>query len=201
MLSAYEKMKNRRTPLSTPLASHGRKSNRQKLIRLCRGAMIAALYVALTYFAAALGLSSGAIQVRFSEALCILPLFMPEAVVGLWIGCMIANILTACVIWDIIFGSLATLIGALGAYFIGKWVRRADALGYKAQGIVARVLLPLPTVVSNGLIVPAVLRYAYGVEDPIYFLVITVTVGEILSAWLLGLLLLFPLEKSKSAFM
>ena len=201
MLSAYEKMKNRKTPPSYLSTTRGRKSSRRKLIGLCRGAMIAALYVALTYFAAALGLSSGAIQVRFSEALCILPMFMPEAVVGRWIGCMIANILTACVLWDIIFGSLATLIGALGAYFIGKWARRADTLGHRAQGIAARVLLPLPTVISNGLIVPAVLRYAYGVEDPIYFLVITVTVGEILSAWLLGLLLLFPLEKSKSAFM
>ena len=83
-----------------------------------RGALIAAIYVALTAIASAVGLSSGAIQFRISEALCILPIFMPEAVPGLFIGCLISNVLSGCVVWDVIFGSLATLIGASLYYLL-----------------------------------------------------------------------------------
>ena len=67
---------------------------------LTRGAMIAALYVALTYLASALGLASGVIQFRISEALCILPIFMPEAIAGLFVGCLLSNIFTGCLLWD-----------------------------------------------------------------------------------------------------
>ena len=82
---------------------------------LTRGALVAALYVALTYFATLLGLSSGVIQFRFSEALCILPIFIPEAVLGLTVGCLISNIIAGAVLWDVVFGTLATFIGALFA--------------------------------------------------------------------------------------
>ena len=86
--------------------------------QLTRGAMIAALYVVLTYISFLCGLSSGAIQVRISEALCVLPAFFPEAIPALFIGCALANLLTGSILWDIIFGSLATLIGAFGAYLL-----------------------------------------------------------------------------------
>ena len=82
---------------------------------LTRGAMIAALYVALTYLSSLVGLASGAIQFRLSEMLCILPILLPEATLGLTLGCAIANLLTSGVIWDVIFGTLATFIGAVGA--------------------------------------------------------------------------------------
>lgn len=82
--------------------------------------MIAALYVVLTYITNLLGLASGTIQVRFSEALCILPVFTPAAIPGLFIGCLISNLITGGIIWDIIFGSIATLLGALGTYFLRK---------------------------------------------------------------------------------
>ena len=78
-----------------------------------QAAVIAALYVVLTLLANALGLSSYSIQVRFSEALCILPFFTPAAIPGLWIGCLTANLMTGAIIWDIVFGSIATLIGCL----------------------------------------------------------------------------------------
>ena len=81
---------------------------------MVQAAIIAALYVVLTFVANALGLASHTIQVRFSEALCILPFFTPAAIPGLWIGCLIANLATGAVIWDIIFGSIATLLGAIG---------------------------------------------------------------------------------------
>ena len=115
---------------------------KEKTLQLTRAALIAALYVILTFLAQLFGLASGAIQFRLSEALTCMPLFYKEAVPGLWIGCILANILTGCALWDIVFGSLATLLGALGTYYIG---RKKPALG------------PVFPILSNMLIVPAVL--------------------------------------------
>lgn len=134
--------------------------------KLTRGALIAALYVGLTYVSTIFGLSSGAIQFRISEALCILPIFMPEAIPGLFIGCILANILSGCVLWDIIFCSIATLIGAYVAYMLRnlptkfKWVAT------------------LPNMIANMVIVPFVLMYAYGVEDGYFLLALSVGIGE-----------------------
>ena len=114
---------------------------------ITQAAIIAALYVVLTLFANALGLAKFAVQVRFSEALCVLPFFTPAAVPGLYVGCLIANIITGAGIWDILFGSLATLIGAVGTYLLRK----------------RRVLMTLPPVVANMLIIPFILRYGYGI--------------------------------------
>ena len=140
--------------------------------------MIAALYVVLTYLANALGLANYAIQVRFSEALTILPYFTPAAIPGLFIGCLLSNILTGCAIPDIIFGSLATLIGAVFTRKLRKY----------------KWLAPVPPIVANALIVPFVLLYAYGIR-PLWLSFITVTIGEIISCGVLGMLLLFSLQK------
>ena len=140
------------------------------LLRLTRAALIAALYVALTYLSALLGISSGVIQFRLSEMLCILPVIMPEAVIGLYLGCMLSNLLTGCVLWDVIFGSLATLLGALGAYALR---RMPPPLGWIAT---------LPTVLANMLIIPPVLSYAYGATDSFWYMMLTVGIGEIVCA-------------------
>ena len=134
--------------------------------RLTRGALIAALYVGLTYVSTIFGLSSGAIQFRISEALCILPIFMPEAIIGLYLGCIIANILSGCVIWDIVFCSLATLLGACVAYTL-------RGLPLKLKWVAT-----LPNMIANMLIVPFVLMYAYGVTDGYFALAISVGIGE-----------------------
>ena len=110
---------------------------------------------------------------RFSEALCILPVFTPAAIPGLFVGCLLANILNGCVIWDIIFGSLATLIGAFGTYLLRK----------------TKFVFTLPPVIANAVIVPFVLRYAYGVGDAHWYLVATVAAGEIISVCILGMIL------------
>ena len=89
-------------------------------LTLTRGGMIAALYVALTYASAIVGLSSGAVQLRLSEMLTVLPAFLPEAIPGLYLGCLIANLLTSGNIYDILLGSLATLVGAIGARMLRK---------------------------------------------------------------------------------
>ena len=118
----------------------------KKVLFAVQAAMIAALYVVLTYITNLLGLASGTIQVRFSEALCILPVFTPAAIPGLFIGCLISNLITGGIIWDIIFGSIATLLGALGTYFLRK----------------KKFVYTLPPVIANIIIVPLVLRYGYG---------------------------------------
>ena len=94
----------------------------KKVLYLVHGAVIAALYVVLTMLANALGLANYAIQVRFSEALTILPVFTPAAIPGLFLGCIISNTMTGCMLLDIIFGSLATLIGAFCVIRTNGWL-------------------------------------------------------------------------------
>lgn len=154
-----------------------------KALFVAQAALIAALYVALTQVAALLGLSSGAIQIRFSEALTILPYFTPSAIPGLFVGCVLANLSTGAILWDVVFGSLATLLGAVVTYLLRKR---------------SKWLAPIPPIVSNTLIVPFVLTYAYGVPDGIPFLMLTVGVGEVLSCGVLGLALLKALEKYRT---
>ena len=147
---------------------------------LVQAAMIGAIYVVLTVVFAPV--SFGEVQIRFAEALTILPFFTPAAVPGLFVGCLIANILGGAILPDIIFGSLATLIGAVGTYLLRKQ---------------SRYLAPLPPIVANMLIVPFVLRYGYGVNLPIPLMMLTVGVGEILSCGVLGLLLYYALRSQK----
>ena len=146
--------------------------NRNKTKQLANAGMIAALYVVLTWIANLLGLASGAIQVRLSEALTILPVFTASAVPGLSVGCVLANLVTGCAPWDVVFGSLATLIGAVGTRLL------------KDRPMLAWI----PPVVSNAAIVPIILLKVYGVPDAWWFLVLTVGAGELISCGLLGLL-------------
>ncbi len=152
-----------------------------KALNLTRAAMIAALYVVLTLIANALGLANYAIQVRFSEALCVLPFFSATAIPGLYVGCLLSNILTGCCLLDIVAGSFATLIDAVGAYLLrhNQW------------------LVPIPTILANAIIVPIVLSspYGYGIEGSFWYFAATVGIGEIISCGILGMLLLFSLER------
>ena len=146
---------------------------------LAHGAVIAALYVLLTFLCNALVLASGVIQVRFSEALCVLPMFTPAAVPGLFVGCALSNLLTGCAPWDVVFGSLATLLGALGT----RYLRRN------------KYLAVLPPIVANILIVPWVLSLVYHCEGSIFYFMLTVGAGEVISCGLLGLALYAALKK------
>ncbi|MBR3706109.1 MAG: QueT transporter family protein [Firmicutes bacterium] len=151
-------------------------------LNLTWAALIAALYVVLTFIANAAGLASGAIQIRLSEALTIMPLFTWAAVPGLTIGCALANMMTGCALWDIVFGSLATFLGAAGTYYIG---RKVPVLG------------PVFPIVSNALIVPLVLQKVYGLQEGYLYLLVTVGIGEIISCGVLGWLLYKGLKKRK----
>ena len=161
------------------------RKTRKSVVYLTRGALIAACYVALTYVTNLFGLANGAIQFRVSEALCILPIFMPEAVPGLFIGCLISNLITSFNPFDIIFGSLATLIGAYGAWLL--------------RGLPHRFLwvATIPTILANMLIVPPVLMFAYGAKDSFLWLAATVGIGEVVCAGILGSVLGYGMKKSK----
>ncbi len=152
----------------------------KKVLFITQAAMIAALYVVLTFVANAFGLASGAIQVRLSEMLLILPAFTPAAIPGVYIGCMLSNLLTGCCLLDILLGSLATLIGAMGAYLLRK----------------SKWLITIPNIISNTVIVPFVLIVGYGLQDAWWYLVLTVGIGELISCGILGMILYFPLKKN-----
>ncbi len=144
-----------------------------RLLYLTQSAMIAALYVVLTWLSAQLGLASGPVQLRLAEALTMLPLFTSAALPGLAVGCGLANLLTGCAVWDVVFGTLATLLGALGT----RALRRRPALA------------ALPPIAANTLILPFVLTWVYGANAGLGLLMLSVAAGEALSCGLLGGLL------------
>ena len=150
----------------------------KKVLLIVQAALIAAIYVVLTYFISAFNLASGAIQVRISEALTILPAAIP----GLFIGCLLSNLLTGCMPLDVVFGSLATLIGACGTYALRKH----------------KWLAPLPPIVANTVIVPFVLAYVYMAEGTIPFFMLTVGIGEVISCYVLGMILYKVLNNYRS---
>ena len=151
---------------------------------LTQGAMIAAVYVVLTFIFAPF--SFGEVQIRISEALTILACFTPAAIPGLFVGCLIGNIIGGAILPDIIFGSIATLLGAAGTWMLRKK---------------NRFLAPLPPIIANTIIVPLVLRFGYGANLPIPLMMLTVGAGEVISCGVLGLILQTVLMKyGKSLF-
>lgn len=152
----------------------------KRVIFLVQAAAIGAIYVVITLLFAPFGF--GEIQVRLAEALTILPYYTPAAIPGLFIGCLIGNIMGGAILPDIIFGSLATLLAAGGSYLLR---------GYK-------YLVPLPPILANTVVVPFVLFYGYGINLPIPFMMLTVGIGEVLSCGLLGTFLLAVLTKYRS---
>ena len=149
---------------------------------MVQAAAIAAVYVVLTTVFAAF--SFGEVQVRISEALTILPVFTPTAIPGLFVGCLISNFLGGAILLDVIFGSIATLIGA-----VFTWKLRNSS----------KWLAPLPPIVANAIIVPFTLYYGYGVNLPIPFMMLTVGIGEVISCGVLGMILYGALNKYRYA--
>lgn len=167
-------MKNQKKAISHSRRRGGNRGTSVRILYLTQGAMIAALYILLTFAANALGLANYAVQVRFSEALTILPFFTPAAIWGLFAGCVLSNLLTGCMLPDIILGSLATLAGACGTYALrkNKW------------------LAPVPPILANTLTIPFLLAYVYRFEGSLPYFILTVGAGELISCGVLGMLLL-----------
>ena len=147
--------------------------------KLIYPALAGSMYATLTMVLAPI--SYGGVQLRISEVLTLLPFFLPETAIGLFVGCALANTISTAGLLDIVFGSLATLLGAIGTRLLRK----------------NRWLACLPPILSNTIIVPIVLTYAYGIPGGIPWLMLTVGIGEILSCGLLGQLLWKALDKHK----
>lgn len=147
---------------------------------LTHAALIATLYVVLTYISNLAGLANGAVQVRISEALTILPAFTFSAVPGIAVGCVVANLLTGAALWDVVFGSFASLLGALGTYYLGR----------------NKYFAPVFPIVANTAIIPFVLKIVYGVSDGYGFLFVTIFIGEFVSCGILGTVLYSAVKKA-----
>ena len=146
--------------------------------QLATAGIIAALYTVLSLFANVFGIAYGPIQCRFSEALTVLPFFLPEAIPGLFIGCLVTNLMSTVGPLDIIFGSLATLLAAL-------WTRRMPN----------KWLAPLPPVLCNAVIIGAMIAWyevGFTAAFPGLFAynAFTVGLGEAIACYVLGMLLL-----------
>ena len=145
--------------------------------------IIAALYAVLSYFSSVFGIAFGPVQCRFSEALCVLPFLTPAAVPGLFVGCLVSNLLSPYGALDIVFGSLATLLAALWTAKVRRpW------------------LAPLPPVVCNALLVGAVITVQQ-VPSELFlgtfaYNALTVGLGEALACYVLGGLLLKVLSRN-----
>ena len=153
---------------------------------------VAALYAVMSYFASFFGIAYGPIQCRFSEALCVLPFLFPAATPGLFVGCLVANLLSPYGALDIVFGSLATLLAAL-------WTQRTRR----------RALAPLPPVICNALIVGFLIAFEQagtGVSSlgtPKFlaafgYNALTIGLGEFLACYVLGGILLAVLPRIRS---
>lgn len=151
-----------------------------------QAAVIAAMYVVLTFVSSSMGLASGEIQIRLSEMLVILPAFTPAAIPGLFLGCLLSNLLTGCTVIDIVFGSLATLVAAI--------------LSYQLRNHKYPLLVTVPPVVANMIVVPFILKFSYGVPLPIPVMMATVGIGEVISCMVLGSVLYFALDKRRVIF-
>ena len=157
------------------------KNTREKILYITYGAMIAALYILFTWVSEIFGLAYLTPQIRLGEALCVLVWFTPAAVPGLFAGCFLANLTMGCVIWDVVLGSLTTLFAAV-----------------IARKIKCRWLVPLPNVILNTAVIPFVILYFYmdGISLPLYgATAISVLFGEVASAYVIGLLLLFSVDR------
>lgn len=144
---------------------------------LTRAAVIAALYAALTLLLAPI--SYGAMQVRVSEGLTLLPVLFPEAAPALFVGCLLANLLGGSALPDIVLGSLTTLVAAL--------------LTRRLRG--NRLLAALPPVVLNGLIVGALVHLLYTPEIPMALCMLYVAVGEAIACYVVGFLVLAAVKR------
>ncbi len=157
---------------------------------ICQAALIAAIYTVLSL--AFLPISFGPVQCRISEMLTVLPAFLPAAIPGVAIGCLITNILGGAILPDIIFGTLATLIGAVLTRLLTRGLLNNSQSGASLRFRLAAVL---PPIISNTIIVPLVLKFAYMYDDALYFMAFTVCLGEIIGIGVIGNILITVLSR------
>ncbi|MDF2845538.1 MAG: putative rane protein [Herbinix sp.] len=144
---------------------------------LTEAAIIAAIYTVLVFIFQ--WSSFGPVQFRIAEALTILPYFTPAAIPGVTIGCFLSAVFAGADALDMVFGSLATLVAALLSYSLRRY----------------KYLVPIPPIVVNALVIPWVLKAAYGEAQPIPLMMLSIGASQLLAAGVLGMLLLLALER------
>ena len=152
--------------------------------KLARAGVVAALYVVLSL--AVLPIASGAIQFRPSEALTILPLFFTESIPALFIGCMLSNLITGCAVWDIIFGSVISLVSGVLTYFVGRLLKN-DIIKVLVGGIVPIIL--------NALFLPLIWYFCYGLEYLYILHVLFLLASQSVVIYGLGIPLYFAVKR------
>lgn len=149
---------------------------------LLQAAIIASAYAVLTIVL--MPFSYGIMQIRVSEALTILPYYTPAAIPGLFVGCLVSNMISPYGILDMVLGSIATLIAATCSYLLRK----------------RPILVPLPPVIANGVIIGSMLYYAYGIPMPLYACMLWVALGQLIACYGIGYPLLLYLKKYRKIF-
>ncbi len=153
----------------------------KKTLFITKAALIAALYVVLTGISAIFSLDRGAIQIRLSEALTVLPIFTPTAIPGLFFGCVLSDMCFGALPLDTLFGSLATLLGAIGTYYVGR---------------ISKHLAPIPPIAANTIAIPLILKYVYCLDAALPYFAFTVFMGELIACGILGTLLIRSMPKA-----
>ena len=153
---------------------------KNKSLYVSHAALIAALYAVLTLLSYFFGLDKAIFQIRLSEILTVLPAFSPAAVPGLFVGCILAGFITNALPLDIVFGSIATLIGAYGSYALGKK---------------NKYLATLPPVIANAAVVPFIIKFVYKLEGTLPSFFFPVSVSEFITAGIFGAFLIRLLIK------
>ena len=151
----------------------------QKTVFITQAAVIAAIYTVLVLI---FKFSSfGPVQFRIAEALTILPYFTPAAIPGVTLGCFFSAVFTGAHVLDMVFGSLATLVAAVLSYQLRRF----------------KFLVPIPPIVVNALVIPFVLKAAYGETELIPIMMVSIGIGQLVAAGVLGMVLMFALDKVK----
>ena len=152
---------------------------------LARLGIIAGLYVALSVLV--LPLASGAIQIRFGEAMTLLPLFFPEACISLFVGCIIVNVISGCALLEVIIGAVITLMAGVLTAIIGKVIKK------KVLKIIVGGIFPI---VLNALLLPLVWYICYGVLEYVYYIqVLLIFLGQAIAVYGIGSIAFISLEK------
>lgn len=149
---------------------------------ITQAGLIAAIYAVLCIVLRPI--SFGEVQLRVSEALTLLPVIMPAAVPGLFIGCLLANLLGGAGLIDIVFGSLTTLAAALCTARLRE----------------KPLLAALPPVLFNALVIGCILRYAYGVALPLWLCMASVGLGQLIACYAMGLPLVRMMRRIPSRY-
>lgn len=185
------------------------KTERDRLLTLVQGAVLAAIYLVATFLTSAI--SFGMVQFRISEALAALAILFPGAPAGLFVGCLLANLLNPASLGfvDILGGSIATGVAALLTYRLGRSYRRSLQKYYQSReaadrpAMIARLIPLASPVIINALVVGIYLPFIIQGTEPtlpvVLLSMLSIFISQAIAVYALGLPLLLALERTPAA--